>query len=213
METSQNQQQSVTLRDLTRGNNNFCEDLCFGLTIATKSLSKESDSVYGLVLSDSKGNILFKSYFGFDVPDTALGYDRLNRILINETGSLSDAVSELLHMLPKGAKLFSSHANTWAKVIWQSMVDKLPTAHWDDTVSHLDIRCFAKAVSSNRIPSPETDIDTYCVYPVGSRVHLFEVASMFGIRDSITLPAPEAKAVAIGQLINALFNQDIKIPR
>lgn len=207
------QNQTTTLRDLTRGNPDFCEDMCFGLTISTKSLNKEADSVYGLVLSDSQGNILYKAYVGQDVPDSALGFDRLERVKIDECTGLSDVIPELLRLLPKGAKLFSSHAGTWASVLWQRLVEAYPTLPWDDSIEHIDIRGLAKNVGTAKVPYPGMSMKDYCTANIGSRVSLFEVANSFGVRDALAMPAPESKAMAVGRLINVLFGKSIRIPK
>jgi hypothetical protein len=209
---NEDQNQTVTLRDLTRGNPEFCEDDCFGLVLATKSLDKTASSLYGLALSNSKGDILYKRYFGQDVPDSALGFDRLGRFIVDESVGIVEAISDMLPLLPKGAKLFSSHARTWATVIWKDMIEAYPMLAWDESIVHVDIREFAKSVELNKIPNPTSGIMDYCSH-VGTRVSLFEVCNRYGVRDALTKPAPESKSIAIGLMIGILFGTQIKIPK
>lgn len=213
MYEDQSQSQTTTLRDVTRGNPDFCEDLMFGLSISTKSLDKTADSVYGLVLSDSQGNILYKKYVGQDVPDSSLAFDRLRRTDIDESTGLVEVIGNMLTLLPKGAKLFSSHAGTWASVLWSNMVEAYPSIPWDSSIQHLDIRGLAKNVGANKVPYLGGTLESYCTATVGSRVSLFEVANSFGVRDALAMPAPESKAMAVGRLVNILLSKDIRIPK
>lgn len=204
---------TTTLRDLTRGLPEFCEDDCFGLVIATKSLDRTAESVYGVCLSNHKGDILLKRYVGQDVPDSTLGYDRMQRSLIDETGSIADVLAEMFTYLPKQAKLFSSHTDTWAVPLFKSLSEAYPLLPWDTDMTHVDIRGLAKKIEAGYLPNPNTTLADYCAYRLSPRLSLFEVAAKLGIRDQLTIPSPESKASTIGKMINALWGQEIKTPK
>ena len=203
----------TTLRDLTRGNPDFCEDNFFALSIATKSLDKTAESIYGLCLADSKGNKLYSAYVGQDVPDSSLGYDRLPRHEVREDMTVSDILSEVIGMLPTGAKLFSSHADSWARVIFSDALGKYPALQWDDTIRHIDIRALARNIETGYIPDAGMTLESYCAIKLSFRLSLSEVASKFGVREKVTIPAPEAKVIMTSELINILMGKTIKIPR
>lgn len=204
---------TTTLRDLTRGLPEFCEEDCFGLVIATKSLDRTAESVYGLCLADHKGDVLLKRYVGQDVPDSTLGYDRLQRSCIDEPESISNVLAEMFTYLPEGAKLFSSHTDTWAVPLFDSLKQAYPLLPWSMKLTHLDIRGLAKKIEVGYLPTPNMSIESYCSYSLSPRLSLFEVAAKLGIRDQLTIPAPESKASTIGKMINTLWGKPIKTPK
>jgi hypothetical protein len=120
---------------------------------------------------------------------------------------------EALSVLPSGAKLFSSHTATWSIPIFTNLMETYPTLDWDKGFEHLDIRGFAKNVGMGKLPTPSMTLSEYCTANLGSRLSLFEVANSFGVKDKLTVPAPESKAMAIGKLIDVLYNKEIKIPK
>lgn len=188
----------------------FSIDKCYGLVIATKELKPKASSVYGFVVTDIEGRIIFEKYFGNDVPDSSLAYDRLSRSDVVESRTFSDTYQELCDTVPSDSFMFSASAGTWAGRIFASIPEEFPTITTDSKFKHIDIIRFCSALDLDYLPSDGDLVKLAMRAPNGKRTSLDVFAANKGIRKKLDVSGTIERAHFISELMKMYFDKEIK---
>ena len=205
----------MTLKDYVKDlDPDFSVEKCYSLVLAAKSVkSATADNVYGIVVVNYAGEVVYKVYFGEGVPDSSLAYDRVKETDIFPDKNFPEAYEQMRELVSKRSILFSAGAGTWANKIFESIADLYPAVNNSDCYSHVDIVKFCTAVDSGLLPGSSDLVKFSMRSPITKRQALDKFAWSKGITNKPYLEGPLERATYINELVRLYFDKEVKTPK